>query len=294
LDMEASPYDVRPLGYGVVPIETPRGKAEYVRRQRQLAAGADALRERILAELEGLDASTPGARGDAGRAGTLAGCRPSSGVGLRSGGRLVVGGLRLGAEVRAVHHVRLAVVAEAVHGVLRPVAEEPGTAGGAAGHVAGDALGEGAADGVVARGAGAALEGLAVEGRGGRVAVGVVVGAPLAVEGDRGGADGVLEGAAAALGAHGREGDVVADVLAGDALVGGDEIGRGPGAVGGVAVVVAGHEDPVGGPGAGVVDAVPGGRDGRAVRGGDGVAGADVVLAALGEEDLADGVLRLG
>ena len=62
LDMEASPYDVRPLGYGVVPIETPRGKAEYVRRQRELAAGADALRERILAELEGLEASTPGAR----------------------------------------------------------------------------------------------------------------------------------------------------------------------------------------------------------------------------------------
>jgi hypothetical protein len=54
LDMEASPYDVRPLGYGVVPIETPRGKAEYVRRQRELAAGADLLRERILAELEGL------------------------------------------------------------------------------------------------------------------------------------------------------------------------------------------------------------------------------------------------
>ena len=62
LDMEASPYDVRPLGYGVVPIETPRGKAEYVRRQRELAAGADVLRERILAELEGLEASTPVAR----------------------------------------------------------------------------------------------------------------------------------------------------------------------------------------------------------------------------------------
>ena len=62
LDMEASPYDVRPLGYGVVPIETPRGKAEYVRRQLELAAGADALRERILAELEGLEARTPVAR----------------------------------------------------------------------------------------------------------------------------------------------------------------------------------------------------------------------------------------
>lgn len=54
LDMEASPYDVRPLGYGVVPIETPAGKAEYVRRQRDLAVAADALRGRILAALEGL------------------------------------------------------------------------------------------------------------------------------------------------------------------------------------------------------------------------------------------------
>ena len=49
LDMEASPYDVRPLGYGVVAIETPAGKAEYVRRQRALATRADALRERLLA-----------------------------------------------------------------------------------------------------------------------------------------------------------------------------------------------------------------------------------------------------
>lgn len=52
LDMEASPYDVRPLGYGVVPIETPEGKAEYARRQRGLAVRADALRERILQEIE--------------------------------------------------------------------------------------------------------------------------------------------------------------------------------------------------------------------------------------------------
>lgn len=48
LDMEASPYDVRPLGYGVVPIETPAGKAEYVRRQRALAERADVLRQRML------------------------------------------------------------------------------------------------------------------------------------------------------------------------------------------------------------------------------------------------------
>ncbi|AXK45344.1 3-methyladenine DNA glycosylase [Brachybacterium saurashtrense] len=59
LDMEASPYDVRPLGYGAVPIETPAGKAEYVRRQRELARGAEALRQRLLEELEGLHAGGP-------------------------------------------------------------------------------------------------------------------------------------------------------------------------------------------------------------------------------------------
>ncbi|WP_394214192.1 3-methyladenine DNA glycosylase [Brachybacterium vulturis] len=59
LDMEASPYDVRPLGYGVVPIETPAGKAEYVRRQRALAARADVLRERLLTAVAPLVAERP-------------------------------------------------------------------------------------------------------------------------------------------------------------------------------------------------------------------------------------------
>ena len=54
LDMEASPYDVRPLGYGAVAIETPAGKAEYVRRQRGLAARADALRQRLRDSLAAL------------------------------------------------------------------------------------------------------------------------------------------------------------------------------------------------------------------------------------------------
>lgn len=57
LDMEASPYDVRPLGYGTVAIETPAGKAEYVRRQRDLAARADELRQRILETVSPLDTS---------------------------------------------------------------------------------------------------------------------------------------------------------------------------------------------------------------------------------------------
>ncbi|MDO5662150.1 MAG: 3-methyladenine DNA glycosylase [Brachybacterium sp.] len=54
LDMEASPYDVRGLGYGAVPIETTEGKAEYVRRQRTLAGQADELRHRILTEVADL------------------------------------------------------------------------------------------------------------------------------------------------------------------------------------------------------------------------------------------------
>ncbi|MCT1866524.1 3-methyladenine DNA glycosylase [Dermabacter sp. p3-SID358] len=54
LDMEASPYDCRGYGYGVVPIETEEGKAEYVRRQRALAERSDALRLRILAVLDPL------------------------------------------------------------------------------------------------------------------------------------------------------------------------------------------------------------------------------------------------
>lgn len=48
LDMEASPYDVRGLGFGVVPIETPEGKAEYVRRQRELAHAAEPIRARLI------------------------------------------------------------------------------------------------------------------------------------------------------------------------------------------------------------------------------------------------------
>ena len=52
LDMEASPYDCRELGFGVVPIETAEGKAEYVRRQRKLAEDAAPLRHRLVALLE--------------------------------------------------------------------------------------------------------------------------------------------------------------------------------------------------------------------------------------------------
>ena len=48
LDMQASPYDMSPWGGEPVRIETPEGKAEYVRRQRAFADRGNALRARIL------------------------------------------------------------------------------------------------------------------------------------------------------------------------------------------------------------------------------------------------------
>ena len=48
LDMEASPYDLRGWGYGVVAVETAAGKAEYMRRQREFSARAQSLRQRLL------------------------------------------------------------------------------------------------------------------------------------------------------------------------------------------------------------------------------------------------------
>jgi hypothetical protein len=49
LDMRASPYDVTSLGLEPVAIETPDGKAAYVRAQREFAARADPLRRALLA-----------------------------------------------------------------------------------------------------------------------------------------------------------------------------------------------------------------------------------------------------
>ncbi|HRW18957.1 MAG TPA: 3-methyladenine DNA glycosylase [Dermatophilaceae bacterium] len=55
LDMRASPYDVRALGYPPVCIETPEGKAVYVAEQREYAARGAALRARLLAVLTALE-----------------------------------------------------------------------------------------------------------------------------------------------------------------------------------------------------------------------------------------------
>lgn len=48
LDMRASPYDLTTWGYAPVPIETPAGKAEYVRAQRAFGLRAAALRQRVI------------------------------------------------------------------------------------------------------------------------------------------------------------------------------------------------------------------------------------------------------
>ncbi|RDI67683.1 3-methyladenine DNA glycosylase [Nocardia pseudobrasiliensis] len=54
LDMRASPYDLTDFGYTPVPIETPSGRAEYVRGQAELAEQAAPLRARLLAHCTNL------------------------------------------------------------------------------------------------------------------------------------------------------------------------------------------------------------------------------------------------
>lgn len=54
LDMRASPYDLRHLGYAPVCIETAEGRAEYEAMQRQLAARAAPLRDHLRRAAEEL------------------------------------------------------------------------------------------------------------------------------------------------------------------------------------------------------------------------------------------------
>jgi hypothetical protein len=49
LDMQASPYDLSAWGFEPVAIETPAGKAEYVRRQRGFTERSNGLRARVIA-----------------------------------------------------------------------------------------------------------------------------------------------------------------------------------------------------------------------------------------------------
>lgn len=56
LDMQASPYDVSGYGLDAVAIETPAGKAEYVRRQREFAERGQAVRTRLAAACDAVQA----------------------------------------------------------------------------------------------------------------------------------------------------------------------------------------------------------------------------------------------
>jgi hypothetical protein len=56
LDMRASPYDLRALGYAPVCIETPEGRREYAERQRAFGERANALRRRMLTAIAAIDA----------------------------------------------------------------------------------------------------------------------------------------------------------------------------------------------------------------------------------------------
>jgi hypothetical protein len=52
LDMRASPYDLRVLGYEPVPIETPEGKAHYVEEQRGFSERSQAIRVRLVEAID--------------------------------------------------------------------------------------------------------------------------------------------------------------------------------------------------------------------------------------------------
>ena len=49
VDMRASPYDLRALGFTPIAIETPSGRADYERHQRAFAARGEPLRARLIA-----------------------------------------------------------------------------------------------------------------------------------------------------------------------------------------------------------------------------------------------------
>ncbi len=49
VDMRASPYDLRALGFEPIAIETPAGRSEYERRQRSFTVRGEPLRERLIA-----------------------------------------------------------------------------------------------------------------------------------------------------------------------------------------------------------------------------------------------------
>jgi hypothetical protein len=65
LDMRASPYDLREYGFEPIAIETPAGRAEYVRIQQRVAELAAPLRERLADHCELLLTATDRETADA-------------------------------------------------------------------------------------------------------------------------------------------------------------------------------------------------------------------------------------
>ncbi|WP_246858456.1 3-methyladenine DNA glycosylase [Citricoccus sp. SGAir0253] len=59
MDMRASPYELAAWGLEPIRIETPAGRAEYVRHQRAFAVEANALRARLLEALAPLEPPEP-------------------------------------------------------------------------------------------------------------------------------------------------------------------------------------------------------------------------------------------
>lgn len=56
VDMQASPYELRDWGYEPIRIESPEGRAEYVRHQRAFSARSQVLRRRLLESLDQMEA----------------------------------------------------------------------------------------------------------------------------------------------------------------------------------------------------------------------------------------------
>jgi hypothetical protein len=54
VDMRASPYDLTGYGFAPIAVETPAGRAEYVRAQQDIADRAAPLRARLVARCEAL------------------------------------------------------------------------------------------------------------------------------------------------------------------------------------------------------------------------------------------------
>ena len=59
LDMRASPYDLRELGFAPIRIETREGREEYVAAQRELARRAAPVRRQLLVEYRRLAEGHP-------------------------------------------------------------------------------------------------------------------------------------------------------------------------------------------------------------------------------------------